>query len=96
MQLEKIKVQAQEKNCCDTDKSPVDQQAVNLEHSDDDGHDHGSLETAFWLNHWPLWLCWRYSMLSEYSGLNLKIGWFTLTSFTIPVLLDDMNLVKQI
>ncbi len=59
-----MKVSNIHKDCCAIDDSinigaqvnsnHINPSQTNQEHSDDDGHNHGSEEPAGWLSHWPL------------------------------------------
>lgn len=56
MLTEKIEVQEQAKKNDKTDKNTerIKKAVSSSEHSDDDGHNHGSAVTSTWLSHWPL------------------------------------------
>ena len=81
MQTEKTKVQQSAKNCCDSDNDADDikQPAVLSEHSDDDGHNHGSAVPPTWLSHWPLLTALVILLIMQVLDFGFKM------SFTKPV-----------
>ncbi len=85
MQTEKIKVQQQAKNCCDSDSNADDnkQQTVSSAHSDDDGHNPERGATASWLSHGPLLSALAILLIMQVLDFGFKISFSKITELII-------------
>ena len=100
MQTEKIKVKqlAKDGDETDTDADDKKQQAVSSNHSDDDGHDHGSGDAPSWLNHWPLLIALVILLTMQVFDFGFKISFsktLELIIYSVAYLLAGYNVLDM-
>ena len=100
MQIAKIKVKQSAKinGETDTDENDKKQPAVSLNHSDDDGHDHGSAVSPSWLSHWPLLTALVILLTMQVLDFGFKISFLKtvkLIIYSIAYLLAGYNVLDM-